>query len=123
MGVGIRIAVDDFGGGFSTLQYLRDLKVSSAKIDRAYIGELSKDRNRVILVQSTIALCHSMGISVVAQGVEDPATMAVLRKLKCEFAQGYHFGKPLKAVEYKRWVQHQSEKFETNGASSVSELG
>ena len=122
MGVGVRIAVDDFGAGFASLQYLKELKVSSAKIDRTYVNDLSNDSSRVILVQSVIALCHSMGISVVAQGVEDTATMAVLRKLKCEFAQGYHFGKPLKAAEYKRWVQHQSEKFQNDGTTAVSEL-
>jgi diguanylate cyclase (GGDEF)-like protein len=121
-GVGVKIAIDDFGGGFTSLQYLREMKASSAKIDRAFISELRKDKSRAILVSSAIALSHSMKMTIVAQGVEDTETIALLRRLKCDFAQGYYFGKPLKAAEYKRWVQHQAEKYQTGEVATVSEV-
>jgi diguanylate cyclase (GGDEF)-like protein len=121
-GVGVKIAIDDFSGGFTSLQYLREMKASSVKIDRTFINALMKDKSRAILVSSAIALSHSMKMSVVAQGVEDTETMALLRKLKCDFAQGYYFGKPLKAAEYKRWVQHQAEKYQTGEKAAMSEV-
>jgi diguanylate cyclase (GGDEF)-like protein len=121
-GVGVKIALDDFGGGFTSLQYLREMKATSTKIDRAFISELKKDKSRAILVSSAIALSHSMKMTVVAQGVEDKETLALLRRLKCDFAQGYYFGKPLKAAEYKRWVQHQAEKYQTGEIATVSEV-
>jgi diguanylate cyclase len=121
-GVGVKIAIDDFSGGFTSLQYLREMKASSVKIDRTFINALMKDKSRAILVSSAIALSHSMKMTVVAQGVEDTETMALLRRLKCDFAQGYYFGKPLKAAEYKRWVQHQAEKYQTGEKAAMSEV-
>jgi diguanylate cyclase (GGDEF)-like protein len=121
-GVGVKIAIDDFSGGFTSLQYLREMKASSVKIDRTFINALMKDKSRAILVSSAIALSHSMKMTVVAQGVEDTETMALLRRLKCDFAQGYYFGKPLRAVEYKRWVQHQAEKYQTGEQAAMSEV-
>jgi diguanylate cyclase (GGDEF)-like protein len=121
-GVGVKIAIDDFSGGFVSLQYLREMKASSVKIDRTFINSLMKDKSRAILVSSAIALSHSMKMTVVAQGVEDTETMALLRRLKCDFAQGYYFGKPLKAAEYKRWVQHQADKYQTGEKATMSEV-
>jgi diguanylate cyclase (GGDEF)-like protein len=121
-GVGVKIAIDDFSGGFTSLQYLREMKASSVKIDRTFINALMKDKSRAILVSSAIALSHSMKMTVVAQGVEDTETMALLRRLKCDFAQGYYFGKPLRAAEYKRWVQHQAEKYQTGEQAAMSEV-
>ncbi len=121
-GVGVKIAIDDFSGGFVSLQYLREMKATSVKIDRTFVNSLMKDKSRAILVSSAIALSHSMKMTVVAQGVEDTETMALLRKLKCDFAQGYYFGKPLKAAEYKRWVQHQAEKYQTGEKAAMSEV-
>jgi diguanylate cyclase (GGDEF)-like protein len=121
-GVGVRIAVDDFSGGFNSLHYLKEIKATSAKIDRAFVNEFTKDKSRAILVSSVIALSHSMKMSVVAQGVEDNETMALLKRLKCDFAQGYYFGKPLKAAEYRRWVQHQADKFQAGKTSTMSEV-
>jgi diguanylate cyclase (GGDEF)-like protein len=121
-GVGVKIAIDDFSGGFISLQYLREMKASSVKIDRTFINSLMKDKPRAILVSSAIALSHSMKMTVVAQGVEDIETMALLRRLKCDFAQGYYFGKPLEAAEYKRWVQHQAEKYQAGEKAAMSEV-
>jgi diguanylate cyclase (GGDEF)-like protein len=121
-GIGVKIAIDDFGGGFSSLHYLKEVKATSAKIDRTFVNSLGKDKSRTILVSSVIALCHSMKMTVVAQGVEDRETMGLLNRLKCDFAQGYHFGKPLKSAEYRRWVQHQSEKFQVTERVGLSEV-
>jgi diguanylate cyclase (GGDEF)-like protein len=121
-GIGVKIAIDDFGGGFSSLHYLKEVKATSAKIDRSFVNALGKDKARTILVSSVIALCHSMKMTVVAQGVEDRETMGLLNRLKCDFAQGYHFGKPLKSAEYRRWVQHQSEKFQVAERVGLSEV-
>jgi diguanylate cyclase (GGDEF)-like protein len=121
-GMGVKISVDDFAGGFTSLQYLKEIKATSAKIDRTFVNSLAKDKSRAILVNSVIAYSHSLNMTVVAQGVEDNETMNLLRKLRCDFAQGYYFGKPLKAAEYRRWVQHQSEKYRTDSSSKVSEV-
>ncbi len=106
--LGIRIAIDDFGTGFATLSQLRSLPADSMKIDRGFVGRMSVDRGCEVIVRSTIELAHSLGLTVVAEGVEDTKTLEALRRMGCDFAQGYLFGKPLHAVDFPSWVRHQA---------------
>ncbi|WP_225008776.1 MULTISPECIES: EAL domain-containing protein [Novosphingobium] len=92
--MGFRLSIDDFGTGEASLAYLSELPSDELKLDRRFIGRLlTSDRDRAI-VTSTIGLAHALNQSVVAEGIEDAATFAVLRDLGCDHAQGYYLGKP-----------------------------
>jgi diguanylate cyclase len=98
---GVTVSVDDFGAGFTSLAYLGSLAVGELKLDRSFITELataSAGRD-VALVQSTIELAHSLGLRVVAEGVEDVATLELLSNLGCDLAQGYLISKPKQAED------------------------
>jgi diguanylate cyclase (GGDEF)-like protein len=97
--MGVRLAIDDFGTGYSSLAYLRQLPLSVLKIDRAFIGNMTTSDNDRIIVRSTIELAHNLGLEVIAEGVEDAPTAAALAALGCGLAQGYHFSRPVPAVE------------------------
>lgn len=91
---GIQVAVDDYGVGFSSLSYLKRLPVTMLKIDRSYIKDIEKDRADAIIVKSTIQLAHSLGIKVVAEGIETGEQFQFLRENACDYGQGYYFSKP-----------------------------
>jgi diguanylate cyclase (GGDEF)-like protein len=95
--MGIRIAIDDFGTGYSSLAYLKRLPVDELKIDRSFIRDLATDTDDLAIVRSTISLGHDLGLSIVAEGIEDAATADLLRQLGCDVAQGYFFGRPMSA--------------------------
>ena len=101
---GIQIAVDDFGTGYSSLAYLRDLPVDELKLDRSFIAPMADDVRAAALVASTIALAHSLGLRMVAEGVEDDVTYRELCRLGCDEAQGYFISRPVPADELTRWL-------------------
>jgi diguanylate cyclase (GGDEF)-like protein/PAS domain S-box-containing protein len=101
---GVRIAIDDFGTGYSSLAYLRRLPVFALKIDRGFVMQMVKNSQDRAIVKSTIALAHSIDLKVVAEGVEDEATLAMLRRMGCDFAQGYHISRPLPLKELIVWL-------------------
>jgi diguanylate cyclase (GGDEF)-like protein len=92
--LGVRVSVDDFGTGYSSLTHLRSLPLSEVKIDRRFVSALLTDEQDLVIVRSMIDLGHNLGLEVVAEGVEDAATMEMLRSLGCDVAQGYHLGRP-----------------------------
>jgi len=96
---GVRIALDDFGSGYSALWYLRDLSFDEVKLDRQFITPLLTDRRAAVIVRAVIDLAHDLGGTVVAEGVEDAETVAKLRDYGCEIAQGFHFSPPLQAAD------------------------
>ncbi len=108
---GVKMSIDDFGTGYSSLGYLRVLPVQGIKIDREFVKAVNDDNCSRVIVKSTVDLAHSLNIKITAEGVEDAETMATLRNLGCDFAQGYYFGKPLMADEYVDWVEHQQRRF------------
>jgi predicted signal transduction protein with EAL and GGDEF domain len=95
--MGIRIAIDDFGTGYSSLAYLKRLPVDELKIDRSFVRDLATDEDDLAIVRSTIRLGHDLGLSIVAEGVEDVGTWQLLRRLGCDVAQGYYLGRPMAA--------------------------
>jgi PAS domain S-box-containing protein len=95
--LGCRIAIDDFGTGYSSLNYLVRLPVDTLKIDRSFVAMLERSPETVTLVANTIGLAHSLGLDVVAEGVETEEQAAHLRRLGCELLQGYLLGRPLPA--------------------------
>jgi diguanylate cyclase (GGDEF)-like protein len=105
--MGLRIAIDDFGTGYSSLGYLKRLPVDELKIDRSFIRDLATDKDDLAIVRSTIGLGHDLGLSIVAEGVEDAATWELLRGLGCDVAQGYFMGRPMTAEAFVEELQKQ----------------
>jgi len=97
--VGVRFAIDDFGTGYSSLGYLRRFPIDTLKIDRSFIQVLGTNEEDDTLVRTILAMARSLGIDVVAEGVETPDQLAFLRSENCAFAQGYLFGRPMPAGE------------------------
>ncbi|MCU7867140.1 MAG: EAL domain-containing protein [Candidatus Thiodiazotropha sp. (ex Lucinoma borealis)] len=92
--MGVSIAMDDFGTGYSSLSYLRSYPFNSLKIDRSFVNDITVDRADRKLVNATIVMAHSLGLKVVAEGVETKEQLALLASQGCEFAQGYLFSRP-----------------------------
>jgi diguanylate cyclase (GGDEF)-like protein len=103
-GLGIRVAVDDFGTGYSSLAYLRELPIDELKLDRSFVQPMSEDPRAAAIVRSTIGLAHSLGMTLVAEGVENEATAAHLASSGCDASQGYFYARPLPADELERWL-------------------
>jgi diguanylate cyclase (GGDEF)-like protein/PAS domain S-box-containing protein len=97
---GMRIAIDDFGTGFSSLSYLTRFPVSSLKIDRSFVKDMTSDSGHATIVRTIIEMAHTLGFNVIAEGVETEDQATLLRLLRCEQAQGYLFAKPMPAVEF-----------------------
>jgi len=100
--MGIRLAIDDFGAGYSSLSYLRRLPVDLLKIDRSFITGLKAGDDAI--VRSTIDLAHDLGLKVVAEGVESRTERDHLRELACDAAQGRFLAAPSEAMEVRRWI-------------------
>ncbi|CAN5509081.1 EAL domain-containing protein [soil metagenome] len=94
---GIRVAIDDFGSGFSALAYLRDLSIDEIKLDRQFIASVTDEARGAVVVRAVIDLIHDLGLTVVAEGIEDAGTADWLREHGCDIGQGYYFGKPMAA--------------------------
>jgi diguanylate cyclase (GGDEF)-like protein/PAS domain S-box-containing protein len=93
--LGVKISVDDYGTGYSSLGYLHRLPINALKIDRLFVTDMRKGVHDAIIVRSTIALAHSLGLIVVAEGVEDAETQELLQGMGCDQIQGYHLSVPL----------------------------
>ena len=110
--LGIRVAIDDFGTGYSSLVHLRRLDVDEIKIDRSFVAALAGDdagcdASDLVLVRSIVELGHNLGLSVVAEGVEDAAQFLQLRDLGCDVVQGYHVGRPMESSGVLRWFRSE----------------
>ncbi len=102
--LGVRISLDDYGTGWSSLARLQDLSVDELKLDRVFVWRLAEDPRSIAIVRSTVALAHSLGADLVAEGVEDMATLHALRRYGCNITQGYVHTAPLPADELLTWI-------------------
>jgi len=103
--LGIELSIDDFGTGYFSLSELRDLPIDEIKIDRGFVSSMSSEEKDAFIVRSTIALGKNLGLRVVAEGVEDPATLHELRWLGCDFAQGFLMSRPMDGDQVIPWLQ------------------
>ncbi len=112
--LGVKIAVDDYGTGYSSLAYLKRLAIDELKIDKSFITGMREDDNDALIVRSTIELGHNLGLQLVAEGVEDAQTWQLLLPLGCDLLQGYHISRPLpydRLVEWlDRWERELPER-------------
>ena len=116
---GVGIAIDDFGTGYSSLSYLAQLPVQTLKIDQSFIANLTESDTNTRVVQSIIALGKAMELDVVAEGVETDQQYAILRRLECDFVQGYFIARPMPADEFKRWCHGHEDTQNLKHGSSV----
>ena len=106
--LGVGLSVDDYGAGYSSLTYLKQLPVDELKIDRSFVRHMAADAADAAIVSSTIGLGHNLGLRVVAEGVEDWETWALLAGTGCDTAPGYYLARPMPADEVERWVRAAS---------------
>ncbi|MDH3673243.1 MAG: EAL domain-containing protein [Gammaproteobacteria bacterium] len=97
--LGVRLSVDDFGTGYSSLAYLANLPVDEVKVDRSFVGTMHTNEKNRTIVRSTIDLGHNLGLSVVAEGIENREAWDLLGNLGCDLAQGYFLARPLPAED------------------------
>jgi EAL domain-containing protein (putative c-di-GMP-specific phosphodiesterase class I) len=107
-GLGVRVSVDDFGTGYSSLAYLKRLPVDELKIDRAFVQHIATDETDVAIVRSTIGLAHDLGLTVVAEGIEDSASWDMLAQLGCDVVQGFYLSPPLTAEALIVWLRRRT---------------
>lgn len=107
--VGLRISIDDYGTGYSSLAQLKRLPVNELKIDRSFIQHLAESEQDRMIVRSTLALAHDFGLQAVAEGIEEESAWTILKEFGCDELQGYYFSKPLPVADFTQWLLTQEE--------------
>ncbi len=122
---GVEISIDDYGTGYSSLSYLRDLPVDELKLDRSFIEPMTGDPRAAALVASTIGLAHSLGLRMVAEGVENLVSYTELTRLGCDQAQGFFLSQPVPAAELDDWLSIRraaAKPTDTSGRRTLAAL-
>jgi EAL domain-containing protein (putative c-di-GMP-specific phosphodiesterase class I) len=109
-GLGPRIFLDDFGTGYSSLSYLRRFPVDGLKIDRSFVDGLGRDADDSAIVSAVAGMAGSLGLTIIAEGVETAAQVAELRRLECQRAQGFHFARPMPPDAFLELVDPRSRE-------------
>ena len=122
--LGVRLAIDDFGSGYSSLSYLRSFPVDILKIDRSFVQGLGRDRRNASIAGAIVSLAHALELTAIAEGVETHAQLAVLRALGCDVAQGFLFARPAAPVELEEtiaaaWLAEPVEPAEGNRRPAI----
>jgi EAL domain-containing protein (putative c-di-GMP-specific phosphodiesterase class I) len=105
---GVRISIDDFGTGYSSMGYLKRLPVDELKVDRSFVGGMLEHPDDEVIVRSVVDLGHNLGLTVVAEGVEDAATQAALAAIGCDIVQGYFTGRPMTIDFFNGWLSDRA---------------
>ena len=107
--MGIKLSIDDFGTGFSSMAQLKKMPVNEIKIDKAFVLELATNKEDQVMVKTLIALAKNLGLSTVAEGVENEDSVVLLRNMGCSTAQGFHLSRPLPAKDITPWLEAHSD--------------
>jgi len=118
---GVQVSIDDYGTGFSSLTYLRNLPVQELKIDRALIGNVATDDRSRMIVASTIQLAHALDMRIVAEGVENAADLAALVAMGIDIVQGYHLARPMPPSQINQWVREWASADHSSATSPLAE--
>jgi EAL domain-containing protein (putative c-di-GMP-specific phosphodiesterase class I) len=105
--LGVQVSIDDFGTGYSSMAHLKTLPVHELKVDRSFVSQMTSNASDAVIVRSTVDLGRNLGLRVVAEGVEDPATVRELEALGCDAIQGYYISRPVAPDELIRWLDQQ----------------
>ena len=105
--LGIQIAIDDFGVGYSSLSYLKDLPIQTLKIDKSFLDDLLTIQKNQVILQSIIELGHRLTLNIIAEGIENQEQLTVLRQMNCDYGQGYFFSRPLEFSDITQYFHHQ----------------
>ena len=111
--LGVQLSIDDFGTGYSSLSYLHRFPVNTLKIDRSFVGRIGEAAENIEIVRTVVSLAENMGMEVVAEGVETLSQLMQLRKLKCQYGQGYLFSRPVDAEMVDSWISKKPHWQET----------
>jgi diguanylate cyclase (GGDEF)-like protein len=120
--MGVRTSIDDFGTGYSSMAYLKVLPIDEIKVDRSFVMDMVTDPGNHVLVQSTVELGHNLGLSVVAEGVEDEATLEALHRLHCDVVQGYFYARPQSSTTFTEWASTFAGAASCMSAPSAAQL-
>jgi len=108
--IGFRIALDDFGNGYSSLNYLKKLPLNKVKLDKSFLDEMENSEKDQLLVKSIIELSHNLDLKVVAEGIESLKQIDLLENMDCDYIQGYYYGKPMPVNEIEEWMRENNLK-------------
>ena len=111
--MGVQLSIDDFGTGYSSLSYLKRFPINTLKIDRSFVCDIPHDADDMVITTAIISLAHSLGIQVVAEGVESQAQLSFLQNQQCDVMQGYYFSKPLTVEAFAALVRERRGRVET----------
>ena len=104
------ISIDDYGTGFSSLGYLRDLRVHALKLDKSFVVDLETRAQNRVIVESTVQMAHALGLHVVAEGVETKWVEDYLRSIGYDLAQGFLFARPMTAEDCSKWIRNERKE-------------
>ena len=107
--MGIKLSIDDFGTGFSSMAQLKQMPVCELKIDKAFVQGLASNRDDQVMVRTLITLADNLSLDTVAEGVEDEESLRILREMGCSFAQGYHLSRPVPAADLDTWLNARQQ--------------
>lgn len=108
-GIGVRVAIDDFGVGHSSLDYVRTLPAGDLKIDRSFVRHMDVEPRDAAIVRAAVSLAHDLSLTVTAEGIEDEAVLTCAREIGCDHAQGRHIAEPMPADEVLDWILTRTE--------------
>ena len=100
--LGFRISLDDFGTGFSSLSYLKDLPIDTLKIDKSFVDTAIKDKATNIITESVVDMVNKLGLETIAEGVEDQNQYEFLKRINCDIVQGYLMGRPMSRADFEK---------------------
>ena len=118
--LGVQLSMDDYGTGYSSLAYIKNLALDELKIDRAFVADMNTDKQSAAIVRSTIELGHSLGMTVVAEGVETEHELNELKRFGCDYAQGYQICRPMRVADLNHWMQAQRSAKSSRSAETYT---